>query len=244
MSQNTSAAPSRWKISWQPRGQFFSEDKMFSRLATTALLKRQEQTYHALHYARKAHEGQFRKAQKFSGPRQDYFTHPLLIVCHMEGLGIDEDEMLAAGLLHDVCEDCGIHPDDLPFSGTIRHSVGLLTKREDGYKSKSEMTRTYYERISHDRIAAVVKIVDRCHNISTMAQVFSNAKLSEYIDETETYVIPLIKVVKHSWPEYSNLAFLVKYHILAVIESTKVMLLEEQDLERTLSKLQNNTVLL
>ena len=243
MCQNTSAAPSSRIISWQPRGQFFSEDKMFSRLATTALLKRQEQTYHALHYARKAHEGQFRKEQKFSGLRQDYFTHPLLIVCHMEGLGIDEDEMLATGLLHDVCEDCGIRPDDLPFPGAVRHSVDLLTKRKDALRSKEDQNRTYYDRIRHDRIAAVVKVVDRCHNISTMAQAFSNAKLSDYINETETYVIPLIKDVKHTWPEYSNLAFLVKYHILAVIETAKVMMLQEQELEKDIAGLQNSTCL-
>ena len=230
-------------FSWQIRGQFFSEDRMFSRLKMSALHKGQEQTYRALLYARDAHAGQLRRKHKFSDLRQDYFTHPLLIVCHMEGLGIDEDEMLAAGLLHDVCEDCGIHPDDLPFPGAVRHSVDLLTKRKDALRSKEDQNRTYYDRIRHDRIAAVVKIVDRCHNISTMAQAFSNAKLSDYINETETYVIPLIKDIKHTWPEYSDLAFLVKYHILAVIETAKVMMLQEQELEKDIAGLQNSTCL-
>jgi GTP pyrophosphokinase len=49
--------------------------------------------------------------------------------------------------------------------------------------------------------------------------------MNEYITETEKYVLPLIKTAKKSWPEYAELTFLVKYQIVSVIETIKVMLL-------------------
>lgn len=91
--------------------------------------------------------------------------------------------------------------------------------------SKEESNQAYYAAISHDRIAAVVKLIDRCNNVSTMAQAFSNEKMNEYIIETEKFVLPLIKTVKKSWPEYADLTFLVKYQMVSVIETIKVMLL-------------------
>ena len=141
---------------------------------------------------------------------------------------IEEDEMLAVSLLHDVCEDCDVDPDELPFSETVRHSVKLLTKEKDPALTKEEQNVLYYDGISHDRIAAIVKLVDRCNNVSTMAETFSNVKLDEYIVETETFVMPLLKEVKETWPEYTDLTFLVKYQLIAVLECIKVMLLSAQ----------------
>ena len=70
-------------------------------------------------------------------------------------------------------------------------------------------------------------MIDRCNNVSTMAQTFNDKKLAEYIDETETYVFPVLSKIKRTWPEYNNAVFLVKYQMLSVLESLKVMLSEK-----------------
>ena len=70
-------------------------------------------------------------------------------------------------------------------------------------------------------------MIDRCNNVSTMAQSFSDKKLIEYIEETETYVFPVLTTIKKNWPEYNNVVFLVKYQMLSVLESLKVMLMEK-----------------
>ena len=196
---------------WNVKGIQFSEDRMFTRIRTIAERDGLKETYRALYYARKAHSGQYRKKQKYSSEVLDYFVHPLQMTCHLQSMQIEEDEMLAVSLLHDVCEDCDVDPDELPFSETVRHSVKLLTKEKDPALTKEEQNVLYYDGISHDRIAAIVKLVDRCNNVSTMA-----------------FVMPLLKEVKETWPEYTDLTFLVKYQLIAVLECIKVMLLSAQ----------------
>lgn len=213
---------------WDVKGIQFSEDRMFTRIRAIAERDGLKETYRALYYARKAHSGQYRKKQKYSSEVLDYFVHPLQMTCHLQSMQIEEDEMLAVSLLHDVCEDCDVDPDELPFSETVRHSVKLLTKEKAPALTKEEQNVLYYDGISHDRIAAIVKLVDRCNNVSTMAETFSNVKLDEYIVETETFVMPLLKEVKETWPEYTDLTFLVKYQLIAVLECIKVMLLSAQ----------------
>ena len=45
--------------------------------------------------------------------------------------------------------------------------------------------------------------------------------MMQYIEETEEYILPLIDVLKHNYPEYSDLAFLTKYQLTSLIETIK-----------------------
>ena len=81
--------------------------------------------------------------------------------------------------------------------------------------------KEYFEAISKNEKACVVKLIDRCNNVSTMAGCFSRKKMLEYIVETEEYILPLAGVLKNQYPEYSDLAFLLKYHIVSVLEAIK-----------------------
>ena len=186
---------------WELKERGDSLEKMFTRIKTIAQHDGLEETYRALYYARDAHSGQRRRKQ------------------------IEEDAILAVSLLHDVCNKTGVDPDELPFSKTVRHSVMLLTKYKDPALTKEEQNIQYFDGISQDRIAAVVKLVERCNNVSTMIQVFSRERLSEYIVETETFVLPLLKEVRRTWPEYGNLTHLVKIQMVPMLETAKLLLL-------------------
>ena len=213
---------------WDLRDQMFSDIHMFTRLKTIAEVEQLQQTYKALYYVREQHKNQFRKKTKFSGNKKiPYIIHPLMMACHAHAMGIEDDSTLAVILLHDVCEDCGIGPEELPFTEDIREAVGLLTKRDRGQMTKEKYTEMYYRNLSENKMAALTKVLDRCNNVSTMALAFSNEKLREYIDETETYVIPLLTKIKREIPEYNNAVFLIKYQILSVLESLKAMLMEQ-----------------
>ena len=148
-----------------------------------------------------------------------------MMACHAQSMGISDDELLAVILLHDVCEDCGVKPEELPFSDEVRQAVDLLTKKPSGTVSGKEAAALYYKAISGNRIASVVKVIDRCNNVSTMALSFSDQKLNEYIEETEEFVMPLLVKIKHNYPEYNNAVFLIKYQMLSVLESLKAMLM-------------------
>jgi (p)ppGpp synthase/HD superfamily hydrolase len=154
-----------------------------------------------------------------AGIRVPYIIHPLMMACHAHALGIRDNAVLAVIMLHDVCEDCGVSPEELPFPENIRHSVALLTKYE------GQPTVQYYEGIKSDSCACIVKALDRCNNVSTMASSFSKKKLIEYVDETEQYVYPLLDHIKREYLEYRDAVFVIKYQILSTIETIKALLI-------------------
>lgn len=208
------------------RDRLFHEENMFTRMRTMALSENLSETYRALEYMREHHKGQFRKASKYATEQIPYINHPLLMACQAHALGIREDALLAAILLHDVVEDTGVKAFELPFGEEVKEIVSLVTFVKEEGKTKEQAKDEYYARIAKNGKACVVKVIDRCNNVSTMAGSFSRQKLEEYIDETEKYILPLTDVLKSGYPEYSDLSFLVKYHIISVLETIKNLIVE------------------
>lgn len=188
----------------------FDEGKMYTYIKTYASVKKLYQTSRVLPYARELHKGQIRKGKD----KVPYIYHPLLISCHALALGLDDDNLISAALLHDVCEDCGVPVDELPVNEVTRTAVSLLTRVDDN-------DELYFSRISQNAVATMVKLLDRCNNISSMAVGFSKEKMVEYIKETEKWFYPLMQKAKYEFPMYSNQIFLIKYHMTSVIEVIK-----------------------
>lgn len=178
------------KPSWVLRDQFFSEKNMRRKLKEFAQNEGLMEMNASLDFAWVAHDGQYRKTSVYSDEQVPYIVHPLIMACHAHAIGIRDDAVLAAALLHDVCEDCGVEPEKLPVSRQVKHAVSLLTKK-DGMN-----TEEYYGRIADDPTAAIVKALDRCNNLSTMMLGFSREKILEYVDETQEYVLPLLDHIK------------------------------------------------
>ena len=184
--------------------------RMYTYIKTYASVKKLYQTSKVLPYARELHKGQIRKGKD----KVPYIYHPLLIACHALALGLDDDNLISTALLHDVCEDCGIACGELPVNKETQTAVFLLTKTDDDEEQ-------YYEQISQNAIATMVKLLDRCNNISSMAACFSKEKMVEYIKESEKWYYPLMYKAKYEYPMYSNQIFLIKYHMTSVIEAIK-----------------------
>ena len=206
------------------RDRLFHEDNMFTRMKTFAMAEHLTETYRALYYMRERHIGQFRKQQHFSSANVLYINHPLIMACQATAFGIKDDALLASILLHDVVEDTGVKAEELPFSEKVRNIVDLVSFSVPQGMSKEEAKEKYYQRIAESGDACVVKIIDRCNNISTMSGAFSREKMCSYIEETEKYILPLMKVLKNGYPEYSSVAFLVKYQIVSIMETVKYMI--------------------
>ena len=201
----------------------FNEEKMYTYLKGFAMGRGWSETMQALNYARKLHKGQARK----SG--EAYIIHPLTMACQAVSMGVNDDNIVAAILLHDVVEDCGVSVNDLPVNKEVKEAVNLLTYvKPEKYKERDGegpsilvVKNNYYDAISKNRIASIAKLFDRCHNVSSMAGVFTKEKLDEYIEETETFVLPLIRQAKEEFPEYQNVLFILKYHIISVLDAIK-----------------------
>ncbi len=206
------------------RDRLFHEDNMFTRMKTFASAEKLDETYRALYYMRERHIGQFRRQGLYSSAHVLYINHPLLMACQATAFGIRDDALLAAILLHDVVEDTGVSAEELPFSERVRKIVELVSFSVPEGMTKEEAKERYYQRIAGSGDACVVKIIDRCSNVSTMGGAFTREKMCRYVEETEKYVLPLMRVLKNGYPEYSSIAFLVKYQIVSILETVKYLI--------------------
>lgn len=173
------------------------------------------QSKKALIFARTAHGTQKRDSGEL------YFTHPLIMACHATSMGIKDDRINATILLHDVVEDCGVPISALPVSDDIKHSVALVTFKKVEGCDKEMLKEIYFNNIANDYPAAMCKLFDRCHNVSTMAEVFTLERLKKYIKETKKFIYPLLRQVKETYPESSNYIYVLKYHIISMITASE-----------------------
>ena len=124
---------------------------------------------------------------------------------------------VAALLLHDVTEENGIPPAEMPVCGEVREIVALVSKPKHGYDAGK-----YFDGIAGNARACMVKCIDRCNNLSTMAMSFSPDRMSGYIEETETWYPRLLRIIKER-PEYNNAAWLLTYQIRSLLETAKMI---------------------
>ena len=215
---------------WILRDRMFSEKHMYAFVENYTNGGDAPQSAAALPYARHMHMGQYRAGEG----RIPYIYHPLMMACHALALGFNEDEIIAAALLHDVLEDC-TRPDGSPVTAAdlpdavgdnVRAAVQLVTKPDVLHREADpDWEQKYYGRISLNRLAVIVKILDRCSNISTMTTGFSRGKMVRYITETEKYVLPLIDILKTTYRDTCyNQAFLLKYQMKSILEGLKRVL--------------------
>ncbi len=202
---------------WDLHDRYFSEIKMYQKVEAVAKQCGLVMTEKALPYMKEAHKGQTRKGKEHI----PYIYHPLMMCCHALALGIREDEILAAILLHDVCEDCGILPEELPVSKEVQKAVSLLTFTLKEGQELHDAQVAYCQKISENRIALLIKILDRCNNISTMAIGFSKEQMGRYIKNTEEFIFPLLERLKRDYPQHYDHAFLLKYQIVSLLETFK-----------------------
>lgn len=175
----------------------------------------------AFYLADNAHAGQTRK----SG--EPYIEHPMSVAELLWHQGIKEDEIIAAAILHDTIEDTSLTLSEIYNeinSATLFQAVDLLSKKSN-YDNE-----TYYKGILNNRIAAIVKIADRAHNIMTMGP-FSIEKKKKYIEETEQFSLPLLKECEYKYTEFSEALHMFEFMYKETLKSTKALLAVIDDLK-------------
>ena len=212
------------KIVMHPVTEYFPMDGLYRRMEEYSRKYSLKETEKALPFAEKRHEGQYRKQDLYTDESIPYFMHPLMMACHAASLGISDDVILAAVLLHDTAEDTGITVEELPFSEAVRAAVDCLTFVRFPDETRAEAKKRYYERIKENPQACLVKLLDRCSNLSTMAGSFREDRMLEYIDEAETYILPLADIVREKLPAYSPAVFALGYQITGLCETIKYMI--------------------
>ncbi len=146
--------------------------------------------------------------EKHSGMRKDgvtpEFHHQVQIALSARTLlpfTLHPEDTLVACFLHDVLEDFDeVEEDDIrnQFGPRVFAAVNLLTKKRRG---ASKPYSTYFDALATDPIASVVKGLDRCHNIWTMRGVFKRSKRDDYINEVDTWFVPMLRKARRAFPQ-------------------------------------------
>ena len=193
----------------------YNWEHMKTYVKTTAKNLGLTNTLKAVTFATEAHKGQMRK--RSSTP---YIYHPLTLACHALSMNITDDCIIAACLLHDVVEDCGVTYDQLPVNDETKELVRLLTCQKTIPDNRAEILKEYYGEIAKNPKASLIKCIDRCNNITTMSGGLSRDRIFRMIRETEEYYPKLFSVLKDE-VQYSNAAWLLKYQMESLLDVYK-----------------------
>jgi (p)ppGpp synthase/HD superfamily hydrolase len=172
-----------------------------------------------------------------TGTRKDgvspEFSHQILIAMYMKTLSknlLFPEETFVTIFCHDLIEDYDI---DLrliteKFGERSSHSIDLMSRKKFSQPAGTEkVAEYYYEEIATDPISSVSKGGDRIHNIQSMPNVFTREKQRQYILETETLVLPMIKQAKRNFPEQEPIYENIKLVLVSQIELIKLILGEK-----------------
>lgn len=208
-------------VSFKTKETVYDWEHMKTYVKSFAKAAKMENTLKALDFALAAHKGQPRKKSEMP-----YIVHPLTMACHALALGIKEDEIIAGILLHDVIEDCKKEDgtkyttEDLPVNDETRKIVALMTCPEKTPETREAVLTEYYKGLATYPKAALVKLIDRCNNLTTMSWGLERWKVFRMMRETEKYYPALMKVVKDT-PEYNDALWLLKYQIESTLDIYK-----------------------
>lgn len=208
---------------WALRYEIFDPNHMEKRIRTFSIDEGLNETVRALAYL-KEKMGEKVRSYEAIGESENraeasYIVHPLMMCCQAHAMKVSDDAVLATILLHDICSDLDIDADGIPFSDEVRRSVEALTKAP-GVKWDD----IFYDSLKSDRNAALVKIIERCNNLSLASLSFDRNRLEDYVKETEKYVLPLIDELRHEYAELSDTVFILNYQILSEIETIEALL--------------------
>lgn len=193
-------------------------------------------TLKALPLARRIHNGQYRKGEtKINGKlvKLPYFMHCLkvcstLALLHLPLSDEELDILLAAALLHDVVEERhdlfpngGIELyEEYNFPMRIVEVIKLLTKKTgaDDYELNN-----YFNTIKKDKLALLIKLADRSHNVEDLYNI---KNIDKYIEETRRYFLDngISAYGKDHYPELSDGITILNSKILSLTEETETLL--------------------
>lgn len=154
------------------------------------------------------------------------FMHQLetaLFLRTLRGSVMYPAQALAVQLLHDIAEDYDVSFESLEekYGAQVAHGVRRMTKLYKGVKLSAE---EYFENMLDCPLATLCKGADRIHNHQSMPGVFSQEKQHAYLEETERYILPMLKKARRLYPEQENAYENIKFVLKSQVELVRGML--------------------
>lgn len=212
----------------------------------------------ALPLARGLHNGTHRKSsivKRGVSYRLPYVIHCLIVCRILLDIGVslpreEEDIVLAAALCHDMIEDIPFpnHGTELitecHLDPRVYETVKLVSKKK-GFTEEEE--REHFRCIMENRLALLVKLSDRSHNVEDLYNM-SVWKVHEYIDETKNLVLPMCKYGLDHYPELHATLKLLQDKIRSLTQAAVILVdryeAREQELKEQVRLLQEENAAL
>lgn len=125
----------------------------------------------------------------------DYTDHLVAVASLVrEVMGIDDEQVLAAALLHDVVEDAGVSLEELEakFGSEVAKLVGCVTELKGTGRTKRqediETTKRVVRESGLDPRVALIKLADRTHNMMTLEPMPQEKRIAKARETFEVYV--------------------------------------------------------
>ncbi|HKY59383.1 MAG TPA: HD domain-containing protein [Gemmatimonadota bacterium] len=148
-------------------------------------------------FAESAHAGQTRSTG------EPYIAHPRAVRAILEDEFPEpvDDTTLAVALLHDVLEDCDVHPTVLleRWGRQVQEAVTLLSWNLKVLGIDRD-ERVYWSGIRRGpRAVRLVKAADRLHNVRETIASRSARMAERYLEETRAHLLPILREAGEAW---------------------------------------------
>lgn len=164
-------------------------------------------------FAAKAHAGQTRNTGDGTAEDVPYIVHPRavrdILLHEHPNAALHEPWLLATALLHDVLEDCEVHPDELTaaFDSNVCAAVRALSKEMRMVEGATKTGDQYWSVLGNAPLAIrQIKAADRIDNLRSCLKWPRDRLARKYLVETPVKLLPL--VVDDAWL-YAELAGLL-----------------------------------
>lgn len=143
----------------------------------------------AMWFAKKYHASQKRQ----SG--DPFYSHAFEVAEKLSEYFFETDAIVAS-ILHDIVEDTffSISQVGFVFNQNVKNIVNRLTKLD--IMDKRKLSKEWIlNKLSHDKTATTIKLLDRMHNMETIFYIKSEAKRTRIAKETINIYVPLAQML-------------------------------------------------
>lgn len=196
-----------------------SPEKTFYFLKGFALKGHMKNTLIALPLAKSYYKDYKRKTG------DPFIIHPLRVASYLISLNIDDDDVCAAAILHEIINTC--HLDYNGVEIVTKHHINphVLELIRLAANAENYPLDIYYDALRKSPEALMLKLSD-CAHTCTKLMDFSDEEIKEYIEECEKYIYTsCIYGVEH-YPKYVSSIGIALFHISSICRLVKSLRLK------------------
>lgn len=206
-----------------------------------------ENLHKAFELAEHCFKGKLRKTG------EPYVNHCYNVMHILKDSGLDDEDLLIAAMLHDVCEDTDLYTRKIQelFGNRVRLTITTLSRNQKprpdtlkaGFKA-DETFKTFNEYLEYRLLIHVnrfymgvlvepyslfIKMAVQIDNLATV-EIFSNEKVARKIREVKKYFLPIYNKLYYEnvlTPRYKKKYSLLKKHLVETLKKKEKALKEK-----------------